>query len=327
MGLNYNKIWKKLIDGGLTKTAFRLKAGISTASLAKLGKGEPVSTNTLRKISRALDCRIEDLLPLRGAHLHRLHNGEIQTDVLLSVNYSDDSVSAPDEMFPEGVHYLPHAAVQTILKKAATGTISSRTLNNYLVEWKKEGRLFPAGRGWYSNLKDECALDPSPILELRDFLERDFPLLDFQCWSTRQLFPFYQHLPGKHFTFLYADNEALIDLSTALQQNFPLATVRRTPACTEDDFTPKTENFVLLPRRKVMTGASTNPQLPVEPLLFEFVRQARRLHFADEHEVAGVVRNLVGQCRVNMAWLRSLTVRRGHPEFLKYLGDDYLHFL
>lgn len=326
MSINYNKIWKKLIDSGLTKTAFRLKAGISTVSLAKLGKGEPVTTNTLRKISQALDCRIEDLLPLRTAHLHRFHQGKIQTDVLLVPPPSRASCSTPEDMFPDGIHYLSHAAVSATLKKAAPGVASPRTVNNYLVEWKKEGRIFPAGRGWYSDLKDECALDPSSIRELCNFLEQNFPLLEFQCWSTRQLFSFYQHLPGRHFTFLYADKEALIDLSTALQQQFPQATVRRAPTCTEDDFTPKNENFVLLPQRKILAGNTSAHQLPVEPLLFEFVRQAQRLHFADNREAAGVLRKLVGHCRINMAWLRSLAVRRNCPEFLEYLGNDYLHF-
>ena len=43
MALSYNKLWKLLIDKGMTKTEMRLKADISTTTLAKLGKNETVS--------------------------------------------------------------------------------------------------------------------------------------------------------------------------------------------------------------------------------------------------------------------------------------------
>ena len=43
MAVNYNKLWKLLIDKGMTKTQMRLQADISTTTLAKLGKNETVS--------------------------------------------------------------------------------------------------------------------------------------------------------------------------------------------------------------------------------------------------------------------------------------------
>ena len=48
---NYNKLWKLLIDRKITKTEMRLQAGISTNMLAKMGKDEPVSMETLAKIA------------------------------------------------------------------------------------------------------------------------------------------------------------------------------------------------------------------------------------------------------------------------------------
>ena len=51
MNYNYNKLWKLLIDRKITKTEMRLQAGISTNMLAKMGKDEPVSMETLAKNS------------------------------------------------------------------------------------------------------------------------------------------------------------------------------------------------------------------------------------------------------------------------------------
>ncbi|OKL53749.1 Cro/Cl family transcriptional regulator [Bowdeniella nasicola] len=61
MKLQYNKLWKILIDKNMNKVQLREAAGISTNSLAKLGKNEPVSMTVLMKIATTLECRVEDL--------------------------------------------------------------------------------------------------------------------------------------------------------------------------------------------------------------------------------------------------------------------------
>lgn len=62
MMLSYNKLWKLLIDKGMTKTEMRLKADISTTTLAKLGKNETVSMEVLLKICKVLDCNVGDIM-------------------------------------------------------------------------------------------------------------------------------------------------------------------------------------------------------------------------------------------------------------------------
>lgn len=46
----------------MTKQQLKEAAGISSASIAKLGKGENITTDVLLKICDALDCQIEDIL-------------------------------------------------------------------------------------------------------------------------------------------------------------------------------------------------------------------------------------------------------------------------
>ena len=60
--LSYNKLWKLLIDKGMTKTEMRLKADISTTTLAKLGKHETVSMEVLLKICKVLDRNVGDIM-------------------------------------------------------------------------------------------------------------------------------------------------------------------------------------------------------------------------------------------------------------------------
>lgn len=60
--ISYNKLWKMLIDKNMNKQDLKNATGISSASIAKLGKGENITTDILLKICEALDCRLEDIM-------------------------------------------------------------------------------------------------------------------------------------------------------------------------------------------------------------------------------------------------------------------------
>lgn len=62
MAANYARLWKLLIDRNINKTTLRELSGISTGTLAKLGKNEYVSTEVLDKICTALDCEVGEVI-------------------------------------------------------------------------------------------------------------------------------------------------------------------------------------------------------------------------------------------------------------------------
>lgn len=64
MTVNYNRLWKKLIDLDMSKSQLREKAGITTNAIAKMGKNENVSTEVICKICTVLDCQIQDIVEL-----------------------------------------------------------------------------------------------------------------------------------------------------------------------------------------------------------------------------------------------------------------------
>ena len=62
MDVDYRKLWKLLIDKRIkNKTELIAMAGISTNILAKLGKGEFISMESMQKICKALDCDVGDI--------------------------------------------------------------------------------------------------------------------------------------------------------------------------------------------------------------------------------------------------------------------------
>ena len=64
MAVSYKKLWKLLIDKNMKKKDLRIATGISTTTLAKLGKDENVSTEILSKICTALNCDVGDIMEM-----------------------------------------------------------------------------------------------------------------------------------------------------------------------------------------------------------------------------------------------------------------------
>lgn len=62
MSVSYNKLWKLLIDKGMTKTELRKKTDMSTTTLAKMGKNEAISMDVTLRICKVLDCDVSDIM-------------------------------------------------------------------------------------------------------------------------------------------------------------------------------------------------------------------------------------------------------------------------
>lgn len=58
----YKKLWKLLIDKGLNKKKLIELSGISSSTMAKISKGDNVTTDALCKICKALDCDFKDIM-------------------------------------------------------------------------------------------------------------------------------------------------------------------------------------------------------------------------------------------------------------------------
>lgn len=67
MAVSYNKLWKLLIDKGMTKTDLRIKTDMSTSTLAKMSKNEVVSMDIMLRICDVLECNVGDIMDVTKA--------------------------------------------------------------------------------------------------------------------------------------------------------------------------------------------------------------------------------------------------------------------
>ena len=63
--ISYKPLFRLLLEIDMTKTQLREAVGFSSATLAKMSKGEYISLETIESICKYLDCRIEDVIDIQ----------------------------------------------------------------------------------------------------------------------------------------------------------------------------------------------------------------------------------------------------------------------
>ena len=64
MTVSYKKLWKLIVDKDIKIRELSTKAGVSPATIAKMGKGGHVTAEVLAKICAALDCLVENIMEI-----------------------------------------------------------------------------------------------------------------------------------------------------------------------------------------------------------------------------------------------------------------------
>lgn len=62
MTVSYVDLWKLLLERGLQKQDLVEQVGLSSATVAKMGRGEPVSNKVLEKIYKFFECSVNDII-------------------------------------------------------------------------------------------------------------------------------------------------------------------------------------------------------------------------------------------------------------------------
>lgn len=62
MSFSYDKLWKKLIDEKMNRTDLKLEVGLTSRTIAKMGKNENVSLDTIGKLCNYFQCDVGDII-------------------------------------------------------------------------------------------------------------------------------------------------------------------------------------------------------------------------------------------------------------------------
>lgn len=64
MAVTYKKLWHILLDRDMKKKDLQEAAELTKYTMRKLGNDETVTTDTLAKICRALNCTVDDIMEI-----------------------------------------------------------------------------------------------------------------------------------------------------------------------------------------------------------------------------------------------------------------------
>ena len=62
MSVTYKKLWKLLIDRNMKRTDLKEASGVSFNVMARMGRDEIVSVESIEKICKAINCSVDDIL-------------------------------------------------------------------------------------------------------------------------------------------------------------------------------------------------------------------------------------------------------------------------
>ncbi len=197
-------------------------------------------------------------------------------------------------------------------------------LKKYLYLLKKNKVIYPAGRGWYSNIQKEFELNIEPTEKIIKLLIEKFPLLEFSCWSTEQLKGFFHHLPSQFVTFIYTDKDFLSTLRDFLSENDYNIYLNPSKIEAEKFIELKTKTIILRP--SVSSRISKEKNLTkIEKILVDLFMEMKKISLIDKDEYIKIISNIVLNYRINMAEMLDYADRREAKERIWHMLKEYIN--
>jgi len=200
------------------------------------------------------------------------------------------------------------------------------TLKKYLYLLKKNKVIYPAGRGWYSNIQKEFELNIEPTEKIIKLLIEKFPLLEFSCWSTEQLKGFFHHLPSQFVTFIYTDKDFLSTLKDFLTENDYNIYLNPSKIEAEKFIELKTKTIILRP--SVSSRISKEKNLTkIEKILVDLFMEMKKISLIDKDEYIKIISNIILNYRINMAEMLDYAHNRKIKDEIKnlFIEIDKIH--
>jgi len=183
------------------------------------------------------------------------------------------------------------------------------SLKKCLYLLKKNGLIYGAGRGWYSTIKEEFELDTKPVEKIIALIKKKFPLLEFSCWSTKQIKGFFHHLPSQFVTFVHADKDFLQSLKDFLTDNGYNVYLNPYRIEAEKYVELKTRTIILRPF--VSSREPKNQYLAkIEKILVDLFMETKKISLIDREEFQRIVSNIVLNYRIDVASILDYAYNR-----------------
>ena len=217
-----------------------------------------------------------------------------------------------------GKTYLHIDALKAALSDAALH-YSEKSVREYLYRLVKSGKLYSAGRGWYSTLAELFPLDTRPVEPFITLMAEQFPLLSFSCWSGVQLQSWFHHLPAKLPLFVYVEKDALGAVFDFLRDHYENCYLNPQKRDVRRNFRLTKDTVIVRPAVSEAPGEGRSA--PIEKILVDLYIERKRLDLFDVWEYERLFKTIIEQYRINMAGLLRYARRRRIMDKIKAIVD------
>jgi hypothetical protein len=198
---------------------------------------------------------------------------------------------------------------------------SELTVKQYLGALTQDKKIFDAGRGYYSTIKDELELDHKSLDELVQLLVFKFPFLRSSLWSTKQLNFAFHHQQTKFVTFIYADRDSHEYIRNYLEEKDYNVYVNPQKKDKMRNFRLNLQTVILRPY--MVRGTPKGYFSSLEKILVDFFIENRRLDIIDGQEYERIFDYLITNFRIQIGVLIDYAKRRKVKSGMERLIQKY----
>lgn len=199
--------------------------------------------------------------------------------------------------------------------------VKSETLNRYLVDLVKDGKVYDAGKGWYSTLAQSLSIDRAPVNGVIARIEKAFPLLEFTCWSTEQVNPYMHHVLTKFVTFIYTNTDLMPAVFDEIATWKEYKTYFKPGTREAKKF--RVEGPTIVIRRETSEAPRAEGHVaPLEKMLVDLAVEVETLPLMGEGEFHDMARRIATTGRIHMAVLVRYA-RRNHRGLDDVFGKNW----
>lgn len=212
-----------------------------------------------------------------------------------------------DYFFQQNRKYFSFKEVkESVFKKDSFYELE--TLKKNLYRFKKEMKIFSAGRGWYSIISTPFILDKKPVRNIINYIKKEFPLLAFNCWSIQQIQSYYHHIPIKFIIFVYMKKDYLKTIYDFLHERYK--NVYNNPLQLELEKIFSIENQTIVLRPSISEEPVKGNYAQVEKILVDLFVEKGKLDLLDEWEYNEIFQKIITQYRINIPKIIRYCKRR-----------------
>lgn len=224
--------------------------------------------------------------------------------------------------FAEGESYFSINQIRKFLSVKGL-KYSDVSIKKYIKQLINEKYFCSAGRGYYSNIKNEFKPNIKKLKPVVNLIKQKSPYLEFSVWSTEEIKFAFHHLQNRFYTFIYSELDSLeIIRDRLIEAGY---SVYLNPTKNEVAKNPFTGQNSIILRNRINHKLSKEQFATIEKILVDLYIESEWINIIDHAEYSRVFESILSNYRINISLLLDYSERRKILTLIKEYLRKYIN--